>query len=89
MALKRDAKQGYREVVQKFGVNFQLFKLFALTWRVPFRVTMGMEFLIREPRDICLSVGDNFVLRIKLLSTLSASCFHFFVPIVVCKRRTV
>lgn len=78
MALKRDAKQGYREVVQKFGVNFQLFKLFALTWRVPFRVTMGMEFLIREPRDIYLSVGDNFlVLRIKLLSTPS-DLFSFF-----------
>lgn len=34
VALKRDAKQGYREVVQKFGLNFELFKLFASTRRL-------------------------------------------------------
>lgn len=34
MAPKRDAKQGYREMVQKFGLNFQLFKLFASTRRL-------------------------------------------------------
>lgn len=45
VALKRDAKQGYREVVRKFGLNFELFKLCfdSTTWLVPFRVTMGME----------------------------------------------
>lgn len=78
VALKRDAKQGYRELVRKFGLNFELFKLFASTRRLgSSRSGLHGYGAVQDPGDIYLSIGDNFLERIVFKTVFSCPSNRF------------